>query len=352
MIPGSNASSSHCASCYCRDHVGELPAILKRARPLPCVHLGNETGERVVCGSCLDSEGQPTRTKIKLFACDVHGQCSLGMKLDGLACCSHGKTGCLDYSPKLPPSLFAPDASDVPCGVVIGTYTSWPALIELQIRAIRQHCGDTPILIADDCSPAAADIQAVCGRYKSVAFWPNVERIGHAGGDLSAIWKGFQWAEARQLRILAKLSQRFLADTTRWLHDGAKDLLASGLAIAMRSCRGPIENYPYRSEAMLLDVAKWGRPSVLADLSPARCRGRDGETALYDVAKKHSVDTLHPWSFLKTEDRYQWAPGYLWHCANTPAEYHDLAARHGLALPPEFHTNGWHVTSPATHLVG
>ncbi len=70
-------------------------SIAKHNKPIsPCRHLGSDTLRRVECPSC---EGT---VKLKVFACFVHGQCTQGGKIDGIACCA----GCVDYSnaPKNP----------------------------------------------------------------------------------------------------------------------------------------------------------------------------------------------------------------------------------------------------------
>jgi hypothetical protein len=57
-------------------------------RSSPCQHLGDKLGTQ----ECQGCQGT---VRIKLFACEVHGQCTLGKKLDGTACCAN----CLDYQP-------------------------------------------------------------------------------------------------------------------------------------------------------------------------------------------------------------------------------------------------------------
>ena len=247
------------------------------------------------------------------------------------------------------PPRFQPRPDDPPCGVVLGSY-ALPRLIELQIRLIRDTCGPVPILVADDCSPgfgrpvdpasAYGRLQEVCARSPGVTLWPNVERIGHTGGDVAVFWKGLVWAGATGLRVLAKLSQRFLLDLPRWLQDGAWELLTSRLPLACRRCRGP-ENFPLRTEGCLLDVACWGRPEVLHDLTPRRYgRGTFAETVLDAALRRHFGGVFWPWD-VYSEDRYQSAPGLIWHCADASARYAAVAARYGLSLDPDFHTGGW-----------
>jgi hypothetical protein len=53
-----------------------------------CQYLGSLDSEKE-CDSCQG------KVRIKLFACAVHGQCSIGKALHGIATCS----SCQDYSP-------------------------------------------------------------------------------------------------------------------------------------------------------------------------------------------------------------------------------------------------------------
>lgn len=52
----------------------------------PCPHFGAPTGETRQCQSC---RGKVTLT---VFACAVHGGCTVAKKVDGLGCCR----GCPD----------------------------------------------------------------------------------------------------------------------------------------------------------------------------------------------------------------------------------------------------------------
>lgn len=68
------------------------------APPLPkpkvlCAHLGEPTGERRQCPTCSGT------VLVKLTACTVHGVCSVGKKIDGIACC----VDCSDYAEPTPP---------------------------------------------------------------------------------------------------------------------------------------------------------------------------------------------------------------------------------------------------------
>jgi hypothetical protein len=75
---------------------GNPPAAIALAKPIaghasalrknPCKHLGAETYLEH-CPTC------PGHVEIKVFKCNVHGQCSLAKQLSKLACCA----SCPDY---------------------------------------------------------------------------------------------------------------------------------------------------------------------------------------------------------------------------------------------------------------
>lgn len=60
----------------------------------PCVHLGEPTGDKVVCGPCGGN------VQLKVLKCAVHRECTVAKKVDGSACCE----GCKDYEPKDKPA--------------------------------------------------------------------------------------------------------------------------------------------------------------------------------------------------------------------------------------------------------
>lgn len=59
-------------------------------RVTSCAHLGEATGEQVKCGTC------PGGTKIKVFACGIHGACTIAKPIDGIATCA----GCPQFAPR------------------------------------------------------------------------------------------------------------------------------------------------------------------------------------------------------------------------------------------------------------
>lgn len=85
-------SADHCDLCRRYHHDRRYREMADRgfanlaASSIPlvdCVHLGEPLPGQSNCNSCAD----------KLRACDPHGKCTTGKKLDGYACCA----GCPDY---------------------------------------------------------------------------------------------------------------------------------------------------------------------------------------------------------------------------------------------------------------
>lgn len=309
-----------CARCTLRDHAPPKP----KKRSLPCIHLGAETGATLRCDSC---RGQ---VQVKLRACAVHGHCTESKAVANTVCCP----SCPDRQEPAPPPTAPARASDPSCGVVVGCY-QWPRLAELQVRVIRATCGPVPILLSDDRSPPDRwqQYDDLSDRYPDVTVRHNEVRIGHAGGDLSALFHGLLWAAARGLAGLAKLSQRCLLLPPYWLQDGVQAMLGAGLPTAGKPGEENGNRFPLRSEAVLFDPGRWvQRPDVLADLGPRQLRTA---TELVVALAAEKLDGTHPWALLG-EDRMVRDEGVLWHCSATDEDYHQLAARHGLGLDWDF----------------
>lgn len=87
-----------CAKCPFVDQLGaalDRVSVPSRPKPgrrrrrsgtVPCVHLGQATGETVECDACQG------KVALKLFGCDVHGNCTVRTKVGETACCP-----CSDY---------------------------------------------------------------------------------------------------------------------------------------------------------------------------------------------------------------------------------------------------------------
>lgn len=230
-----------------------------------------------------------------------------------------------------------------PAGVCIGSY-KMPEVVDLNIRVIRASCGPVPILVNDDASPDGERLAAICKAHSDVTLHTNKQRIGHTGGDVSAYHNAVVWAAKRGLKVVAKISQRWICTVPRWLQEHAGDLLASGLPMASQRCRGK-EVFDLRTEAALLDVRQWNHGAILKAIEPRRYwkdspNGLSAETIIYRALQDFMGGVYWPWRLL-WQDRYAQMPGVLWHCANHEEEYRELAAAHGVTLPTEFHCEGW-----------
>jgi hypothetical protein len=228
-------------------------------------------------------------------------------------------------------------------GVVIGSF-NLPSAVRLNVAAIRRHCGDaTPILIADDCSDGCCAtpppessfgrIVDLASRTPNVVVWPNADRIGHAGGDVSCFWKGLQWARSLGLEVLVKLSQRYIVDRPHWTELLLHELTVSGLSTIGRSCAR--WGWDLRTECVGMRVDRWHRPDVLAHLFPRRVEWA-AEMVVFDDVRDRLEGRIHPWS-LMSPARCEPIEGMLFREANPPADYQALADRLGVRLEEDFH---------------
>ena len=187
-----------------------------------CVYLG----ERI--------PGQPCGSQ--LTRCNLHGDITTTLiPCSSAQRCCNGCPSKVDKMSNSPRFVAKPD--DLQTGVVIGSFR-WPELVDLQINVIRDNCGPVPILVSNDDPDGNHAIDKVCKKHKDVLHWPNVERIGHTGGDISAFFKSVIWGASRGIRWVTKLSQRFVVNRPRWLQDSANKLRLSGLPMATQRCNG------------------------------------------------------------------------------------------------------------------
>jgi hypothetical protein len=59
---------------------GKGPGQMHQAARKLCRHKGSEI-RRELCPGCRG------KVEIKVFTCSIHTECTLGMKIDGIACC-------------------------------------------------------------------------------------------------------------------------------------------------------------------------------------------------------------------------------------------------------------------------
>ena len=268
------------------------------------------------------------------YKCRVHGQATpSGDAHDGSTSCGE----CPQWAPH-----DVGRVGDVPAMVSIGSY-GLPGMVELQLRLIRSHCGDIPILVSDDHSPEGQIelIRESCERHgATLALSQPDERIGHAGGDLGAFYHALTFARERGIRYVFKLSQRYAIDKRRWVQDTANwmDELGKLVGTASDRCSEGGTRFDLRSEAVGIRVEKW-LPHLEA-IKPRRLH-QAAEPVVTAVAK--SAGDIVVWPLLGGPDRLRKAPNVVWHTANTESDYRALAERFGVDLDMgrKFFTAGW-----------
>lgn len=282
--------------------------------PLPCVHEGRPSPP---------PPGRPvTRT---------YYQCDAGK---GVVCkCDCGPGKC--------PLYRSEDDPGIPAGVVVGHY-GMPRVAELQVRLIRHHCGAVPILVHDDWSPepARGELDAAMALMGVPVVRSGTANIGHAGGDLGAFHAGLTWAKEKGLRVLVKLSQRFLVDVPNWIDDAARVLTSGRESCLSDACLEGACRLPLRTECIAVDVPRWNKPAVMGMLTPRRVFPNAAEHVVHKALGLVGGG-FRAWPLLGGPHRQTRTPGVLWHCNTKPDEYKAMAARFGIELGDDFFVHGW-----------
>lgn len=253
------------------------------------------------------------------------------------------------YGSPQPPEPIIPH--EIQSMIVIGHFNR-PEAVELNIAAIRYYNGDDiPILISDDCSDgfsARPNPKTLYGqlieislKFPNVFIWPTHFRIGHAGGDLAAFWKGLNWAGCggwdglnwrgnNGYDVLFKLSQRFIIMRHGWADYWATKLMQSKYSTLGTACC--THGFDLRTEAIGMKVGKWFTPQILAHLSP-RPINIATEAVVFEVVEKYLEKEILNWDLL-SKGRGVKANDYLFRGANSIAEYKELSMKLGLNIGP------------------
>ena len=230
-------------------------------------------------------------------------------------------------------------------GIVVGTFASVP-YIHLQLESRLRHYQDTPILIHDDGSNKSSELQKLCLQY-GADYEYNTVRQPHCIGDLTAFAGGLLWAKSKSIDILVKISRRWLFRVD-FINDLQK--LALNSQYATFCSYTTTFNFGFRTECVAMNVAQWSRPGSFEQIiEPIRTpREIFVEGHLHNIARslekqncaraKH-YRTTHPttperngyafWS-LMGNDRMRKSSNYLWHDANSTADYAQQATQWSL----------------------
>ena len=168
--------------------------------PCACANFGAPTGKLVPCESCFN-------TKLKTFACEKHGECTVDRKAKGIACCNpvDGKQ-CPDYE-------IAPATRDRsvrewlafiegPVQTPPPGWTAWPNVQEAHRQAMRRAVATTPPMPSIE---GRGIVIAGGGSYFASAYI-TARVIRHVGCDLPIqVWMLPKEENARHKAILESI---------------------------------------------------------------------------------------------------------------------------------------------------
>jgi hypothetical protein len=229
--------------------------------------------------------------------------------------------------------------------LVIATFAGLP-YIHLGLESWRRNYPDVPVLVHDDGSPLAAELEELCNRY-GVDFSCNAQRLRHTVGDLSAFLRALDWATEKGIEVLVKMSRRFVP-LGNWVPELQRLAWESQYATYSQRCRWV--NFGFRTECIALHVPSWRNSPGYDDM---RERVRHGE-AMFVEGYMHGLalqihksacdvnkhyEQLHPrpaeadgygaWD-LMPDSRATRAPDVLWHDCDSPTDYARTALLFGL----------------------
>lgn len=310
-------------------------------------------GKRKPCKSLGDEIPPSRRIELGLTHLKVWKECGQG---HGPQCQCNTSCGpaCVDYQPDddaEPISVAVPPAKKITgdwptVGVSIGHY-GMPGMVELQAKVIREQCGDVPIMVSDDHTEEAGDdgpmkklrLLDIVERYGLIYRDAAPTRVGHAGGDLGAFYHGLNYAKGHGIQYWMKLSQRFIIDRPLYLQKLA-DIMQRKNAHTMANVhknRGKFF-FSIRSECVLMDVNRWHRPDILAQLAP-RQLGHAAENVIQGCVNILGGTKIANPVF--TEDRSKPHKDIYWYeHPNANDAYKALSVKYDMDLGAGFHVGG------------
>jgi hypothetical protein len=251
-------------------------------------------------------------------------------------------SGMLTYEPRAmteTPKSIIPDNPTV--GIAIATHACVP-YVHMQLEARKRFYPDVPALVVDDCSPDFRELANLCKQY-GADFISNPQRLGHVKGDIASYRHAIQWAAAKGLDLVVKVSRRWII-MKPWVEDFKR--LAILTQYPTYSNRCDHYGFGFRSECIGLHVDSWLQtvptmleaiqgpdPGLAEAFYDQRC---SQAIPLCEMAKDYQAE--HPgwatWDLLGT-NRHAVPPWILWHNALTPEVYHMKAKEWGLPYSVE-----------------
>jgi hypothetical protein len=233
---------------------------------------------------------------------------------------------------------------------VVGTFAAVP-YVHLQLEARRRFYPGVPLLVHDDASHKAAEIERLCRDY-GCDFEHNERRQPPCVGDLTAFAGGLVWARERGLDLLVKVSRRWVF-LTDWVPGLAA--LAAASQYATLGSYTTTFGFGFRTECLALSVAAWSAAAFMGDVAGVIRRGESVfvEAYMHDFARRFERQNgaaadrwyaAHPmppdragyalWPLMGT-DRCERSAAFLWHDSCGPQDYHAVAREWGLPYTPD-----------------
>jgi len=234
-------------------------------------------------------------------------------------------------------------------GLVIGTYASVP-YVHLALETRRRLYPQLPVLVHDDASPHAPQLQHLCARY-GAAFSCNPQRLRHSVGDVSAFVQGLEWASNQDLELLVKMSRRFVP-LANWVPGLQQLARTSQYATYSHHCTGT--GFGFRTECIGLHVPSWRNGGAWRDLYERTQRNEPVfvEAHVHNLARElhrsncqvnQAYEVRYPrpseaqaygvWTIMQ-DSRWHRSAEVLWHDCDTPLDYARLAVLYGLDYTP------------------
>ncbi len=225
-------------------------------------------------------------------------------------------------------------------GIVLSTHGS-PAHIELQLVQAKKLYPSVPILVRNDGRHREKELLAICKTY-NVEYSTTPFHLGWQKGDLFSFYDGLSWAEQNKIDFLIKISRR-LVPLINIVDIFVKDFAETDNATIGSNCIRSHEEL--RTDCIGMYVPEWIKLKMyLFQLTVLIGLNKSVETTLASIIKylnsnfsitsfEHLMKTGKYFgkSSFVSNNRYASSNNYLWHMADKPIRYLNLANTNNLS---------------------
>jgi hypothetical protein len=242
------------------------------------------------------------------------------------------------------------DHTEPTVGLVIGSFAAVP-YIHMQLESRKRSYPTVPVLVSDDGSSRAAELEQLCAGY-GAAFVRNDVRKRQMVGDVSSFQSGFQWAAELKVELLVKISRRFFP-LYDWVPGLQRLAYETQYATYSNLCRH--ENLGFRTECVAFHVRTWIETGAVEGIRACVARNEPlgVESFIHNLARKVHQDRCransryehaHPrtpesdaygfWDIM-ADRRTTKQARILWHHCDSVVDYCRVAALYGLGYSIE-----------------